>query len=72
MERLILLTCLAATLQAQATPRHLYVSNEHSHDVSVIDVGTRKEIARIPMPSRPRGIQPSRDGSRVYVALSDD
>ncbi|HEX2189543.1 MAG TPA: quinoprotein dehydrogenase-associated putative ABC transporter substrate-binding protein [Longimicrobiaceae bacterium] len=51
---------------------HLLVSNEGSGDVTVIDARTRRAVARIPVGLRPRGIQTSADGARVYVALSDD
>lgn len=51
---------------------YAFVSNEGSGDVSVIDLSTHREVSRIPVGSRPRGIHASPDGSRVFVALSDD
>src|SRR5688572_26200101 len=48
----------------------IFVSNENSGDISVIDVGTQKVVATIPVGKRPRGVRLSRDGSVVYVALS--
>ncbi len=48
----------------------LYVSSEESGTVSVIDLSTEKVLATIPAGKRPRGVQASPDGKRVYVALS--
>src|SRR4051812_26783104 len=46
------------------------VSNERSNDVTLIDGATKKAVATIPVGKRPRGIQASRDGKLLYVALS--
>ena len=48
----------------------VFVTNENSGDISVIDVATQKVVATIPVGKRPRGIRLSRDGSQVFVALS--
>src|SRR5262249_42464665 len=48
----------------------LYVTNEVSGDLSVIDTSTRKLITTVPLGKRPPGIQPSRDGLTAFVALS--
>jgi YVTN family beta-propeller protein len=48
----------------------LYVSNEASGDVTLIDISMNKPIATLPVGKRPRGIQKAPDGSAVYVALS--
>src|SRR3954471_24212929 len=48
----------------------LYVSNERSGDVTIIDGTTGTVAATIPVGKRPRGVHCSPDGSRVYVALS--
>ena len=50
----------------------LYVSNEGSHSISVIDTKTRAVVKTIDLGFRARGIHMSPDGKRVYVALSDD
>jgi YVTN family beta-propeller protein len=52
------------------TGPRLFVTNEMSGDLSVIDVATLTEMARIPLGKRPRGVRASPDGSRLYVALS--
>ena len=48
----------------------LYVSNEISGDLSVIDPASRREISRIRLGKRPRGLAPSPDGRLLYIALS--
>jgi YVTN family beta-propeller protein len=48
----------------------IYVSNEKSGDVTVIDGGDNHVIRTIPVGKRPRGIHGSPDGRTVYVALS--
>ncbi|MDY6948065.1 MAG: hypothetical protein SXG53_20345, partial [Pseudomonadota bacterium] len=47
-----------------------YVSNEDGHSVSVLDVGNASKIGSIEVGKRPRGLKLSRDGSRLFVALS--
>jgi YVTN family beta-propeller protein len=48
----------------------IYVSNEKSADLTVIDGGSHQVLATIPVGKRPRGIHASPDGNSVYVALS--
>ena len=48
----------------------IYVSNERSGDVSVIDGQTNAVVATIPVGKRPRGIHRSPDGKHVYLVLS--
>src|SRR5262245_41158056 len=63
----------AAETRSEATapsgPR-LYVTNEVSGDLSVIDATTQTVIKTIPLGKRPRGIQISPDKTKFYVALS--
>ncbi|MBM4409633.1 MAG: hypothetical protein FJ038_13790 [Chloroflexi bacterium] len=47
----------------------LYITNEISGDLSVIDLATNTVTATIPLGKRPRGLQVGPDGL-VYVALS--
>lgn len=49
---------------------YIYVTNEVSGDVSVIDPVSRKTTAVIALGKRPRGMALSPDGSLLYVALS--
>ncbi|HWW88197.1 MAG TPA: hypothetical protein VNZ26_31585, partial [Vicinamibacterales bacterium] len=48
----------------------LYVTNELSGDLTVIDATTLTQVASIPLGKRPRGIAASPDGTRLYVALT--
>ena len=56
---------------AAASPVLVFVSNEKSGTVTVIDSDTDRIVDSITLGSRPRGIQASPDGSRIYVAVSD-
>jgi len=49
--------------------KYLLVSNWCSWDLSVVDIATGKEIARLPMGAYPRGIAISPDSSTAYVAI---
>lgn len=55
----------------QAPPPYLvYVTNETSGDLSIIDPIKMEVIATIPLGKRPRGIHASPDRKTIYVALS--
>jgi YVTN family beta-propeller protein len=55
--------------QESSAPR-IYVTNEVSGDLTVIDSGSRGVIATVKLGKRPRGIHPSPDNKTLYVALS--
>jgi YVTN family beta-propeller protein len=48
----------------------VYITNESSGDLSVIDATTQAVVATIPLGKRPRGIAVSPDKTTLYVALS--
>ncbi|MEI6231945.1 MAG: beta-propeller fold lactonase family protein [Planctomycetota bacterium] len=48
----------------------IFVSNEKSGDLTVINGGDFKVVARVPVGKRPRGIHATPDGALIYVALS--
>lgn len=48
----------------------VYVTNESSGDLTVIDGNTLAVIATVPLGKRPRGIHASPDRKTIYVALS--
>ena len=48
----------------------IYVTNERSGDLSIIDAATHEVIATVPLGKRPRGIHASLDRQTIYVALS--
>lgn len=72
--RRIALTLVGVALVASAHADRIYVSNEDGHSVTVLDTARSgadaKVIATIPVGKRPRGMKLSRDGSRLYVAVS--
>jgi len=48
----------------------VYVTNEDAGTISVVSTTTQKVIGEIPVGTRPRGVEVTRDGGLVYVALS--
>ena len=48
----------------------IYVTNESSGDLSILDAETRAVVATVPLGKRPRGIAVSPDRGTLYVALS--
>src|SRR5688572_10316881 len=65
------LFCLMLAACGSAAAAHrVYVTNEMSGDMTVIDGGTHKVVATVPLGKRPRGIQLSPDGKQLFVALS--
>ena len=66
-----LAVCAMPSMAAPISPAYqVYVSNERSGDVTVIDGGDFSVAATIAVGKRPRGIHASPDGHTVYVALS--
>jgi PQQ-dependent catabolism-associated beta-propeller protein len=66
-------TAFAQTAHATAAaPRRIVVSNERSHDLTVLDGATLATVATIPVPGRARGVRITPDGRYALVALSDD
>src|SRR5881296_327715 len=59
--------CLA---KAESTSYLVFVSNERSGDVSVIDGATDAVVATFKVGKRPRGIHATPDGQRLFVTLS--
>ena len=49
---------------------YAYVTNEDSHDLTIIDADNDSAIGTIPVGTRPRGVKVSHDGKVVFVALS--
>lgn len=62
----------AAVAQGAPSPAPylVYVTNEGSGDISVIDPVALTEVRRIPIGKRPRGLVASPDGRTLYVAVS--
>jgi YVTN family beta-propeller protein len=73
VSRSVLVACVLAMLPGvgrSAASYQVFVSNERSGDVTVIDGADFHLIATIAVGKRPRGIHASPDGRTVYVALS--
>lgn len=66
------LACLLTllTLPLEASAGRAYVSNEDGGTVSVLDTQRNAVIATIAVGKRPRGLKLSRDGKRLYAAVS--
>ncbi len=63
----VLLTILFGPTGVAAAPK-VYVTNELSNDVSVIDVATNMVVNTIPVGPQPRPVAVSPNGAWVYVA----
>src|SRR5437660_11243514 len=63
---------VSAALSVSAESQHydVFVSNERSGDVTVIDGTTDAVVATFPVGKRPRGIHTTPDGKRLFVTLS--
>ncbi len=70
---LAILLCVPAQAQERGTaPVQVFVVNTQDASVSLVDIGTMKEIRRIPVGSRPYGVVVSRDGRRLAVGVEDE
>src|SRR3954463_13702022 len=66
----VLWIVLAAITRAEPPSYLVFVSNERSGDVTVIDGATDSVLGTFPVGKRPRGIHATPDGRRVFVTLS--
>src|SRR5207249_4572408 len=57
---------------AQASAFTAYVSNEKSNTISVLDTDKQTVVRTIKVGQRPRGIELTRDGNFLLVAVGDD
>ena len=60
----------AFVARAESSSYLVFVSNERSGDVTVIEGASDAIVATFPVGKRPRGIQAAPDGKRVFIALS--
>jgi YVTN family beta-propeller protein len=51
--------------------RTVYVANQHSHVLSVVDIASRK-VTSVGLRHTPRFVAVSRDGARVYASMYED
>ena len=62
---------MVLALHVQAADKlRIYVSNEDSGEITVVDPGAGQVLQRLNVGKRPRGIKLSPDGKFLYVALS--
>lgn len=61
---------VAAAPSAAPVGYRVYVTNERSGDLTVIDGQTGQAVGTIPLGKRPRGVRASADGRTLYIALS--
>jgi YVTN family beta-propeller protein len=74
---LAVLACAAAASRPAAPPATpapagpwLWVSNEGSGDVALVDAASGEVVSRVPVGTRPRGLRLARDGGLLYAAVS--
>src|SRR5881275_979941 len=67
---LYLFLASALVVRAESPDYFIYVSNERSGDISVIDGATDSVVATFVVGKRPRGIHAAPDGNRLFVTLS--
>jgi YVTN family beta-propeller protein len=60
----------ATTADAPAASYRVYVTNEISGDLTIIDGASHRVVGNVPLGKRPRGIEPSANGKLLYIALS--
>ena len=70
--KLVLLYILVIGSIGYSHAAKVFVSNERSNDISVLDSETWEVIDSFPGGNRPRGITLSPDGKHLYVCASDD
>lgn len=66
----LLVFALCARGAAGGASEFVYVSDERGNEVTAIDLSDGTVVARIAVGKRPRGIQTSRDGALLFVAVS--
>jgi len=73
MKKTVLITAVACVLAAcgPTGPAYkVYISNEGSGDLSIIDPEKMELLATVPIGKRARGIHAGADGKLIYIALS--
>src|SRR3989442_9394784 len=66
----LLASLLACAVPASAEP-FAYITNQGSHDVSVIDLAQQRVIASVPVGRSPAGVAVAASAGRVFVSNPD-
>jgi YVTN family beta-propeller protein len=62
--------CLVQTGVAQSTPKQaLLALSKQGHTLAIVDPGTLKVLARLPVGPDPHEVEASSDGTRAYVSI---
>jgi len=64
------LAASACLIKKKSAGQKIYVTNEGSGDLSIIDAASLTVLSTLPLGKRPRGIQVSPDKRNLYIALS--
>src|SRR5947199_10557489 len=65
-------TCLLVLTQSETSAFTAYISNEKSNTISVVDIDKLTVVRTIKVGQRPRGIELTKDGKFILVAVGDD
>jgi len=57
--------CVSAALCRAASGAEAFITDQTGDEVSVLDLGTKHVVARIPVTGKPAGIAMARDGARL-------
>src|SRR6266850_847528 len=68
---LMIVIALSVSGAVFAAEVRVFVTNEKSDNVTVIQAASQKLLATIPVGQRPRGVAASRDGGKIFVANSN-
>ena len=59
--------CVSAALCRAASGAEAFITDQTGDEVSVLDLGLKQVVARIPVTGKPAGIAMARDGRTAYV-----
>ncbi len=66
------ITCSLSLLKTTSFGQYIFVSNENSDTVVVLDLNTKKLIKTIETGGRPRDLKFNKDYSKLYVVVSEE
>ena len=69
---IVFITCSLSLLKTTSFGQYIFVSNENSDTVVVLDLNTKKLIKTIETGGRPRDLKFNKDYSKLYVVVSEE